>query len=350
MPRRADITKPGGQLRLSSSPCSSFEEETATPSCVGELAGALARSSAVVISCPATLEGVLAAVGATYLAHADPALVRLERAEFCQPRIGEEVVSINVGDDLLVDLAQRVYLGFEARAARGCGRTRSGTCSSSCVQACARRLVFACANDAPDMPEVVHRYLRLGFALGAKVRDMLSHPTVTAFDALARHVSNECEHTRQFVRFSQMDDGSFFASFRPNANTIPLTSGYFAARMQKERFCLADPIHAVAAFHEPGKRGCVISQLDSPLMELFLERGRATGDDERYVREMWRTFYASVALDGRDASQRGYDLRASWMPKRFWGGLTELDQHEQSASTHVPERYQDAFAATPPRG
>ena len=40
-------------------------------------------------------------------------------------------------------------------------------------------------------------------------------------DDLARHVLGECEHTRQFVRFSHMADGSYAASFSPGANTIP---------------------------------------------------------------------------------------------------------------------------------
>ena len=302
------------------------------------------------VACPPTLEGVLAAVGVGYLAHADPSRIRLARNNSLQPMLSEAVVKIDGTDDRCVALASRVYEGFEARAARGCGRSRGGACPGSCVHACARRLVFACASDAPDMPEVVHRYLRLGFSLGSDVRHLLSHPTVVAFDALARRVSGECEHTRQFVRFSRMEDGSFFAAFCPAANTVPLTSGYFAARMRDERFCIADPTHAVAAFHEPGRRGCLISLLDGPLMELLLERGQDVADDERYVREMWKTFYREVALDGRDASQRGYDLRASWMPKRYWAGLTELSPSDPGPVAHVPERYQGSAAPTLPQG
>ena len=314
-----------------------------------ELTRTVERGSAVVLACPGTTEGVLAAVGAAYLAHADPDLVRLERRDLCQPRFGEEVVEVDEGDRS-VALARRVFDGFEARAARDCGRTRGGSCPATCDYACARRVIFACANDSPDMPEQVHRYLRLGFSHGMGVREMLSHPVVVAFDELARRVSNECEHTRQFVRFSRMEDGSFFASFSPNANTVPLTSAYFAARMQGERFCLADPTHGVAAFHERGRRGCSIARLDAGLMERLHEQGRSIASDERYVREMWRTFYNGMTLDGRDASQRGYDLRASWMPKRFWGGLTELAPKGDDEPLIVPQRYQGQPATTLPEG
>lgn len=313
-----------------------------------ELTRTVERGSAVVLACPGTTEGVLAAVGAAYLAHADPDLVRLERRDLCQPRFGEEVVEVDEGERT-VALARRVFDGFEARAARDCGRTRGGSCPATCDYACARRIIFACANDAPEMPEAVHRYLRLGFSRGVDVRDMLSHPDVVAFDALARRVSNECEHTRQFVRFSRLTDGSFFASFRPAANTVPLTSGYFAARMRQDRFCLADPTHGLAAFHEKGRRGCSVIALDDVLMERLLEQGQDVADEERYVREMWRTFYRSMELGGRDASQRGYDLRASWMPKRFWGGLTELIPEDAGhKETPAPQRYQDTSSAALP--
>ena len=304
----------------------------------------------VVIACEPTLEGVLAAVGVAYLAHACPDTVRLERRDLCQPMLGEGVVEVDGTSDASVSLARRVYDGFEARAARDCGHAREGACNASCAHLCATRLVYACACDEAAMPERVHRYVRLGFAHGADVRGMLAHPVVSAFDALTTCVANECEHTRQFVRFSHMEDGSFFAAFCPNANTIPLTTSYFAARMRGERFCIADPAHAIAAFHEPGRRGCTVSRLDGPLMELLLERGQALADDERYVREMWRTFYASMALDGRDASQRGYDLRASWMPKRFWGRLTELCPDDEGQAAPVPTRYGGDASPVLPQG
>ena len=185
-----------------------------------------------------------------------------------------------------------------------------------------RHLVYACASDAPEMPEVVHRYLRLGFSYGNQIRTMLADPVVAATDSLARYVANECERTRQFVRFSHMQDGSFFAVFRPQANTLPLTSNYFASRLGTERFCLADPMHGIAIFHDPNCPPNVM-RLDGELMRELVRRQDLHPDEER-VRAMWRIFYEKVSLPNRGKEQRGYDLRMSWMPKRFWEGLTEF--------------------------
>ena len=46
-----------------------------------------------------------------------------------------------------------------------------------------------------------------------------------------------------------------------------------------------------------------------------------------------------MELPGRGASQRGYDLRASWMPKRLWKNLTEL---VPELTSRGPERYREA--------
>jgi probable DNA metabolism protein len=174
------------------------------------------------------------------------------------------------------------------------------------------------------------------------MRSLIADELVVEVDELARYVLNECEHTKQFARFSLLAAGSLFAVFRPKADTIPLTAGYFAARMGGERFCIVDPVHRSAAFHDSGKlsgrKGHTVVRLDRESADQLL----ATKDlspDELYVRALWKRFYDSVALPGRDASQRGYDLQAGWMPRRFWGGLTELDLRNDAKASTIPQRY-----------
>lgn len=284
---------------------------------------ALAAGLPVAIACERSLEGVLSAVGLGYLAHAPEGRVRLCPIDQCQPRLTEALVQM---PDALQDdstaLAQRVYRGFRRKLAQGCGRSVNGDCGRCCPGHCMRKVVLACANDDPQMPEALHRYLRLGFSVGHDIESMHQDPRVAQVEQLERYVSNECEHTRQFVRFSHYADGSYGAVFRPQANTLPLCASYFSRRMGTERFYLADPVHGVAVLHEPG-RGHVVMRLDPTLMAQLQQRELAA--DEHLMRTMWKRFYDGLELQGRGRQQRGYDLRTSWMPQRFWGGLTELD-------------------------
>ena len=282
---------------------------------------------------------MLAGVGVTYLAHARPGQVRLARAANLQPQLGEEVIRLpHDTDDDMVAFSERVLTGFLAHVRREGAPVQSGRGGSPRWDACMKRLVYATASDEERMPEVVHQYLRLGFSVGPRVREMIADERVAALDDLARFVLNECEHTRQFVRFSHMADGSYLASFSPKANTIPLVAPYFAARMGPERFCLVDPRHRIAAFHEADTRGCTLVRLDAQLAATLANQ-HDLADDEVYVRIMWQRFYRDTATPGRDRAQRGYDLRTHWMPRRLWDGLLGLDEPTPQ-SVVIPARYQ----------
>ena len=286
---------------------------------------ALADGYAVSLACEPSLEGTLGATGIGYLAHADPSRIRLVPRDGCQPRFGEQVVDTpsDVADDL-VSLAQRVYRGVEKHVARGCPRSRSGSCPAGCSSACVRKLAFAAASDVPTMPDAIHRYVRLAFDEGPRLRALVAEDRVVEVDELARAVLGECEHTKQFARFSLLADGSLFSLYRPKADTIPLTAGYFARRMGNERFCIVDPVHRSAAFHDSGslggRRGYAVLRLDRQSAD-DLDTRKDPSPDEEYVQGLWHRFYDAVALAGEDATARGRDPRAGWTARRFWGDM-----------------------------
>lgn len=297
----------------------------AIESCASRVRAVAREGKQVVLACEPSLEGVLCAVGIGYVAHVEPRQMRLARAREVQPRLGESVVCApSTAEEAAVSFARRVFVGFSRHVTQGCGRRRrDGSCATTCDQSCLHRLVYAAASDEASMPEVIHQYLRLGFSVGARVRGMIADERVVALDGLTRRVLNECERTRQFVRFSHMADGSYLARFSAQADTIPLTAGHFAARMSTERFCLVDPAHRVAAFHEAGGRGCTVVRLDATLAQELASR-RDVDADEWYVRAMWQRFFQGTGTPGRGRKERGYDLQASWMPHRVREGLTEL--------------------------
>jgi probable DNA metabolism protein len=234
-----------------------------------------------------------------------------------------------------------VWRGLYKKVATGCPRAKEGRCPGTCEGSCVSKIAYACAADDPSVPEAVHRYARLAFRAGPAIANMSVDPAVIKLDSLARLVVNECERTRQFTRFSQLADGSYLASFRPKADTVPLVSGYFAKRMMPERFCLVDPVHCVAALHEADAKRCQVVHLDQTLADELAARDDFSSD-EQYIRAMWKRLYDGLTLDGRGKDERGYDLRASWMPKRFWDGLFELDPRSANPGSQVPRRYQGA--------
>ena len=293
----------------------------------------------ILIACTPTLEGILSAIGLSYLAHLKPDNVRLEALGMCQPRLGEVIFEMPANTpDKFAELARRVYAGLERNVSAGCTLARRGSCPGGCDAACVRRIVYACANDAPEVPETVHRYVRLAFDVGPKLRTMQTDPTVAMLTQLASFTLGECERTRQFVRFKSMADGSYFASYSPGANTLPFAAPYFVARNLEERFCVVDPIHHVAIFHESKARQARCVLLDAALTAQLVER-RDFAPDEAYVQAMWQSLYHALTLEGRGPQDRGYDLQAHWIPKRLRANLVEMAPSADKALLSIPSRY-----------
>ena len=292
----------------------------------------------VLIACTPSLEGILAAVGVSYLAHLKPDEVRLCAREACQPSLTESVFEMPETTDELVNLATRVYTGLERSVSAGCTLARRSSCPGTCDGACVRRIAYAAANDKAEVPEVIHRYVRLAFSEGPRIRSMQTDTRVAALTALASYVVGETERTRQFVRFKRMSDGSYFASYTPGADTLPFAASYFVGRNREDRFCIVDPIHQVAIFHEEHARNATCVLLDKTLTEQLAGR-TDIATDEAYVEAMWQTLYHSLTLEGRTKEDRGYDLQAQWIPKRLRANLTEMATNVNTGLLTIPDRY-----------
>ena len=291
---------------------------------VGAVAEA-ARRYGVLLACVPVAEGVVASVGVGYLAHVGEGSLELCRADAVQPRLGQVALGpLDAADGGVVGLSERVLKGFRRKTGREC----------------ARRALLACSSDDPSAPEAVHRYLRLGFSRPHELHARATDKRVLAVDDLARHVLSEVEHARQFARFSRRADGSWVAAIEPAADVVPLAAPHFARRMGTERFCLVDPAHRVAAFHEARAARCTVVRLDEGLSQRLAALGEDDlADDERYVRALWKRFYDHASLPGREAEERGYDLRTKFVPVRLRGRMTELDPRSDNAGAHVPARY-----------
>lgn len=246
---------------------------------VGRLVAAVsetARRYGVLLACEPAAESVVAAVGVGYLAHVGEGVLELCRTDWCAPRPGQVVLGpLDPTDAEVVALSRRVLTGFGKKAGR------EG----------ARRAALACASDDPDAPETIHRYLRLGFERPWELRPQATDKRVLAVDELARLVLGELERTRQLARFSPLRDGSLIACVEPAAHVVPLVAPHFARLLHAERFCLVDPHHHVAAFHEARASRCVLVGLDERLCErLAGMTGDELAQNGRCIRTLWSLF------------------------------------------------------------
>ena len=241
-----------------------------------------------------SLEGLLSAVFLAYERHERPE--EIVRSSDYQPRLGQ--------DSLLADTdyerAQRVRRGVE----RACGRDafnavmRASTCDGYRTGTVIFRFIeFALSRPAPQR--------------SIPILDDLANPVVGELVGLERRAVNECEKMRQFIRFSHLENGIWFARCNPNASVVPLVMGYFAARLNDQAFIIFDEAHGVAGVYDGSGWSLVTADA--------VEAPAATCHDAE-MQEAWKRFYDALSVDAR----YNPELRRHFLPVRLWRNITEL--------------------------
>lgn len=241
-----------------------------------------------------TLEGLLCCAFEAYARHEDPEDVLPEQNY--QPRFEQSslFVETNYGHAL------RVRRGIEREAGK----------KAFCA------LAFAAVADNPKAGIIVYRFIR--YVMDDPKRNKrlnimndLSNPIVADLAALQKRTANEVEKMCQFVRFSQLENGIWFARCNPNSNVIPLVMNHFASRFNIQPFIIHDEVHHVSGVYDGNTWYLVADDaLDIP------ER---TAKDA-YIEALWRQFYNSLSIQSR----YNPELRRHFMPARLWKHLPEL--------------------------
>ena len=158
------------------------------------------------------------------------------------------------------------------------------------------------------------RFYQLGFQEKSAVSRDLTHPVVDTVRKAVRHLEEEAHLLTGFVRFSELD-GVLAGEISPKNRVLPLLRPHFCGRYPQEQFLLYDKTHREALIHVPGRWSIL------PMEEF--QMGRA-GAEELQYRRMWRKFYDTIAIQGRENPR----CRMTHMPKRYWDNMTEFQREE----------------------
>lgn len=271
-----------------------------------------------------TLEGLLSAIFASYRNKENP--VDVHSSDDVQPRLFERVAYI----DTNIEHAERVMNGL----VRACGKDSfAAVCKASLssdpsaplaayrfarfamdehrARSCAGCKRAASCSSAYDLRRYCPRLK--GHALSN-----IAHPDVAGLFAVTRSVDNECEHVRQFARFEHVAAQGkrlWLARCAPRDAVTPLVMGHFARRFGSEPFVLLDETHGETGIWD-GRAWQLVKASGASIDDALQDRD----GDELLMQRAWRNFYRSTSNDARYHPE----LRVKFMPKRFWGRLTEL--------------------------
>lgn len=253
--------------------------------------------SQVVYSYDGTFAGFLSCVFDSYAHHEQP-------AAFCTP---EEPQAL-LWPERVVETDSR----HADRVLRSFGKLGGGG---------ARLALRGFLTCLPEKELHLWRFLKLGYEAGPQVGSMLTDSRVDVLRKAVWHLEHEAHMYKGFVRFSDQG-GVLIAQIEPKNWVLPLMAGHFRDRFGAEQFLIFDRTHGEALVHRPGQ--WEIIPLDG------LELGPA-GTEERQYRALWRRFYDTVAIEGRENPR----CRMTHMPKRYWAMMTEFQKDWDRALPEV---------------
>ncbi len=176
----------------------------------------------------------------------------------------------------------------------------------------ARQVMYVILSEKEEMETGLLHYIHMVSLHGSRIEAHLTHPAVHAVHFLARKVGREVHRLKGLLRFAMLEDGSYLARMEPDFNIIQPLSRFFTQRLRTQEWFIYDVKRSLVS-HWDGKK------LDFGSLESF--RTPELSDEEEEVRQLWKTFFAHVAIPER----KNPDLQRSFMPMKYWRYLTEKE-------------------------
>lgn len=162
----------------------------------------------------------------------------------------------------------------------------------------------------PEKELALFTLIRRGLQEGDRVRLDLSDPVMAGVNLALTKMWTEWDHLKGFIRFSELD-GVLVGEIEPKNRVLPLLASHFAARYSGERIVLYDRTHREVFLSDRGRWRLLPAE--------DFRMGPA-GAEERTYRAMWRTYFDTIAIEGRLNPK----CQSTHMPKRYRHVMTEF--------------------------
>lgn len=169
------------------------------------------------------------------------------------------------------------------------------------------RLSMAMVSCFEDKADAVYHTIVLGLKMQDKhITDRLQEDCVQRAFRCARASDNELCHLKQFLRFSELQNGMLYAKIDAKHHILPFLMPHFADRLPIENFVMYDDIRKLFGIHPAGRQWVLFCGEDKLLKLKFSEA-------ELQYQELFRDFCRAITIEGR----RNAQLQRNMLPLRF---------------------------------
>lgn len=159
---------------------------------------------------------------------------------------------------------------------------------------------------------IILNYIQQILLSGRRANSNYGDPAIsTALDC--RHsVGKEAHRFKGFLRFQELQDGSWYAACEPEHCILPLLVSHCRGRFPEQQWIIHDVKRDLAMFCRRGELQLYTHTELANLQEQLSE-------PEKQYQLLWKTFFKNIAITER----RNPQLQRQFMPKKYWKYLVE---------------------------
>lgn len=177
------------------------------------------------------------------------------------------------------------------------------------------RIGMAMVSCYEDRADVVYHTIVLGLQLrDKKIMDRLQEDCVQRTFQCARASENELCHLKQFLRFSELQNGMLYAKINTKHHVLPHLMPHFADRLPADNFVIYDENTQTFGLHASYKKWYLMQGAD------FDEDQLVYSELENEYQKLFQCFCKSIAIEARVNPA----LQRSMLPLRFRPNMTEF--------------------------
>ncbi len=177
------------------------------------------------------------------------------------------------------------------------------------------RLSMAMVSCLEEKADAVYHTIVLGLRTHDRhVTDRLQEDCVQGVFRCARASDYELCRLKQFLRFSELQNGMLYAKIDAKHHILPFLMPHFADRLPADDFVIYDENTQTFGLHARFKKWYLMQGAD------FDERALVYSEVEEEYQKLFRQFCDSIAIEARINPK----LQMSMLPLRFRPNMTEF--------------------------
>ena len=183
----------------------------------------------------------------------------------------------------------------------------------------ANMLQIVFLSEHPEAAGLIYDFCRLMVEKPYNIETDFSLEPVLKLSRLFNKVAAETARVRMFTRFQETSENTYYASFSPKYNVLPLCIQHFTDRFADQEWIIYDLKRNYGFYYN------LIETVRITFEELPAnpENGQipesSKSADEQHFQKLWKKYYDSISI----VQRKNYRLHRQRLPKRFWKYLPE---------------------------